>query len=131
MVRQFAAAPGARIVVEGLQFAGAECILSFDQEKILMDVFWSIDQLLNDPVSATRYKTVKFEVRGYSTFADNEKENRGLSENCANVVAYDLMRTGIPASHLQIKPMGSKGFGALGPPNRQGDRLRVEFVRIK
>ena len=129
---------GTTIPIKGLEFPGPECVLTFDQQRILRQVFNSLEEItentVNDPdlKRVAEHKKMKFEIRGYSNSGATERERRALSENCANIVMFTLTRTGTPASRLQAKAMGSRKSSArrksvLSPTGR----LWVEFVRTQ
>ena len=135
---EFIVPPGTPIVINGLEFHGPECIVTPVQDRILAQVFFSIEEItentLNDPDPArvAEYKHMRFDVRGYSTYSASKMENEALSENCANAVAYNLIRNGTPAARLRVKAMGAKPSAAVLAGNYDPvNKLRVEFVRTK
>jgi outer membrane protein OmpA-like peptidoglycan-associated protein len=125
---------GTTVVVKGLEFDGPPCSLSPDQERILRQVFNSIEEItentLNDTDAArvAKFKAMKFEIRGYSTFAGDQKADRALSEDCANIVVRYLTGDGTPAWRLTAKGLGSRMPAAHRSSTR---KLMVDFTRTK
>src|SRR5439155_21238719 len=76
------------------------------------------------------FKGMKFEIRGYSTFAGNKGKDKALSEICANVVLNFLTTQGTPAWRLRAKGLGSKR-SATGITQSLRHKLAVEFSRTK
>ena len=134
---EFIVPPGTPIVIKGLEFTGPECVMTPVQNRILTQVFFSIEEItentLNDPDPArvAEYKHMRFDVRGYSTYAATDNENAALSENCAKAVAFNLIRNGTPAERLRVRAMGSKTSAAHAGSGDPAAKLRVEFVRTK
>jgi outer membrane protein OmpA-like peptidoglycan-associated protein len=125
---------GTSVVVKGLEFDGPACSLTPAQERILRQVFNSLEEITENTVNDTNtarvaeFKKMKFEIRGYSTFAGNPKNDKALSEDCAKVVLSYLTRDGTPAWRLTAKGLGSKT-----PATRWSSthKLMVEFTRTK
>jgi len=124
---------GTSVIVKGLEFDGPACSLTSAQERILRQVFNSLEEITENTVNDTdtarvaEFKEMKFEIRGYSTFAGNQKKDKALSEDCANVVLSYLTSDGTPAWRLTAKGLGSK------TPTRRSSthKLMVEFTRTK
>ena len=133
---EFVVPVGTSVVIKGLEFAGPECSLSLDQERIMTQVFNSLEEITENTVNDTNlarvaeFKGMKFEIRGYSTFAGNKGKDKALSEICANVVLNFLTTQGTPAWRLRAKGLGSKR-SATGSTQNLRHKLAVEFSRTK
>lgn len=125
---------GTTVAVKGLEFDGPTCTLSPDQERIMRQVFNSLEEITENTVNDTdtarvaEFKKMKFEIRGYSSFAGNPKKDKVLAEDCANVIMTYLTTDGTPAWRLTAKGLGSKTPAARGSSTQT---LRVEFARTK
>ena len=125
---------GTSIVVNGLEFDGPVCSLTSAQERILRQVFNSLEEITENTVNdadtarVAEFKEMKFEIRGYSTLAGNQKNDKALSKNCASVVSSYLMSEGTPAWRLTAKGLGSRKPAA---GRSSTHKLMVEFTRTK
>ena len=133
---EFVVPVGTSVLIKGLEFAGPDCSISSDQERILTQVFNSLEEITENTVNDTNlarvaeFKGMKFEIRGYSTFAGNKGKDKALSEICANVVLNFLATQGTPAWRLRAKGLGSKR-SATGITQSLRHKLAVEFSRTK
>jgi hypothetical protein len=135
---QFVVPVGTSVVVSGLEFQGPACSLTFDQERTLTQVFNALEEITENTVNDTdrrrvaEFKKMRFEIRGYSTFADDRNQDEALSEKCATIVMKYLTSQGTPAWRLEAKGMGSKRSPARKTASGTSTyKLAVDFVRTK
>jgi len=131
---EFVVPVGTTVVVKGLEFDDAACSPTSTQERILRQVFNSLEEITENTVNdknvarVAEFKQMKFEIRGYSTLAGNQKEDMALSEDCARMVMSHLTSDGTPAWRLTAKGLGSKKPAA---GRSSAHKLTVEFTRTK
>ena len=80
------------------------------------------------PARVTEFKKMKFEIRVYSTFAGNAKNDEVLSEACARVAMSYLTSDGAPAWRLTA--MGARSETPAAGRSATY-KLMVEFTRTK
>jgi len=133
---EFVVPVGTSVVVKGLEFSDPACSLSSHQERILTQVFFSLEEITENTVNDTdsarvaEFNGMKIEIRGYSTFAGKKGKDKILSEHCAEVVLNYLTTQGTPAWRLRAKGLGSKR-SATGRTQSLTHKLAVEFLRTK
>jgi len=135
---EFVVPVGTTVVVKGLDFAGPACSLTFNQERILTQVFNSLEEITEntvndtDPARVAEFKKMRFAIRGYSTYAGDRKQDKALSLDCAKVMAKYLTSQGTPAWRLEANGLGSKGSSARSTaPGTSTNKLTVDFLRTK
>lgn len=126
---------GTSVVVTGLEFDSIDCALTAEHQRILTQVFNSLEEITEntlgdaDPGRVAAFRKMQFEIRGYSA---NLGHDRTVSRNCAERVRTFLTNLGTPAWRLSAKGLGDrKSDGQPAVAERQTSRLRVEFTRTR
>jgi len=109
---QFVVPVRTSVFIKELEFEGPGCSLTFDQQRTLTQVFNALEEITENTVNDTdrrrvaEFKKMRFEIRGYSTFADDRNQDKALSQKCAAIVMKYLTSQGTPAWRLEAKGMG-------------------------
>jgi len=133
---EFVVPVGTSVVIKGLEFSDPPCSLSSHQERILTQVFFSLEEITENTVNDTNsarvaeFEGMKFEIRGYSTFTGNKGKDKTLSKICAEAVLNYLTTQGTPAWRLRAKGLRSKK-SATGSTQSLIHKLTVDFLRTK
>jgi len=122
---QFLVPVGSVITIQFLNFAPGVSTLSPTQERIVQQVFNSIEEITENTVGDTNmprvaeYKNMQFEIRGYSDNSGSSETDTALSAARAKTVVNLLTRLGTPPWRMKVKAM----------PAEQERKSMVVFVR--
>ncbi len=135
---QFVVPVGTTVVIPGLEFDISTCALNTTQERIMAQVFNSLEEITEntvndtDPKRVAEFKQMRFEIRGYSAFAGSKRKDKALSTSCATVIMNFLTISGTPAWRLRVRGRGQQRSEAgQAAPTPSTHQLSVDFVRIK
>ena len=135
---QFIVPVGTSIRIAGLEFRSLPCALTSLHERILRQVFNSLEEITEntvndqDPARVAEFRKMEFEVRGYSAASGHPDLDEANSKACAEVAMAHLTNLGTPAWRLKAKGLDPTRPGTTAtrvPRPRSG--VRVEFVRTK
>ncbi len=126
---QFIVPVGTAIIIKGLEFEPGVAKLTGQQERIVQQIFNSIEEVTegisSDPDAArvAGFKKMQFEIHGYAEKADGRENNAALGEARARAVMNFLTNCGTPPWRLKARGFSSN---KVSPPKKNG---RVELVR--
>ena len=113
---------GAKIVLDGVEFATGKATITDASQEILEKAFQTL----------RAYPDMVVEIHGYTDSTGSRNGNLRLSQSRANAVRAYLVKKGIDGARME-----AKGFGPDNPiadngtaEGRQKNR-RIEFVRVK
>ncbi len=127
---QFIVPVGTIIPIEGLEYDAGITNLTTTQERILQQVFNSIEEVTENTMGDTdlarvgEFKKMSFEIRGYGDGPGNAKTNLLMGQARANAALVFLTRLGTPAWRLHATT-------ANGPAGTAQNRGRIVFVRTR
>lgn len=132
---QFIVPVGTVIIIKGLEFEPGIFTLTPMQERIVQEVFNSIEEITENTVGDTNaarvaeFKGMEFEIRGYPDGSGRRAERVALAEARAMSVLRFLARLGTPTWRLKAKGIPSEKFTVGG---KSGQKFgTVEFVRTR
>lgn len=136
---QFVVPVGTTVVIEGLEFESGTSTLTPMQERIVQQIFNSLEEITENTVGDTdearvkEHKKMVFEIRGYSADTGDRERDVKFSEECAKAVLNHLTKLGTPPRHLKSKGFGSENPVAPHTTTAEGrmKNCRVEFVRMQ
>jgi outer membrane protein OmpA-like peptidoglycan-associated protein len=122
---QFLVPVGSVITIPSLAFSPGVSRLSPTQERIVQQVFNSLEEITENTVGDTNtarvaeYKKMQFEIRGYSDNSGAPETDTALAAARAKTVMNRLAHLGTPRWRLTVKAM----------PAEQERKSMVVFVR--
>jgi outer membrane protein OmpA-like peptidoglycan-associated protein len=135
---EFLVPVGSVIVITGLEFEPGASALTRMHERIVQQIFNSIEEITENTVGDTNgtrvreLKDIQFEIRGYPDDSGGREGNVALSEERAKAVLNLLTYLGTPQWRLKATGLGAKGRSSwtASQANRK-TYGRVEFVRTR
>ena len=135
---EFLVPVGSVIVLKGLEFEPGVATLTRTQERIVQQVFNSLEEITENTVGDTNstrvaeFMKLKLEVRGYSDGSGSRESKLALAEARAKAVMHFLTSLGTPAWRLKASGIETEGATAANAGVENGKRQgRVEFVRTR
>lgn len=135
---QFLVPADSVIVIQVLEFEPGISTLTRMQERIVQQIFNSIEEITENTVGDTNgarvaeFKTMEFDIRGYPDDSGSRESNVALSEARAKSVLDFLTNLGTPSWRLKAKGVDSQNSTPLSASAE--DRKRngtVVFVRTR
>ena len=135
---QFLVPIGSVIIITGLEFEPGVSTLTRMQERIVQQVFNSLEEITENTMGDTNstrvaeFKQMEFEIRGFADESGSGASKVALAEGRAKAVMNLLTNLGTPAWRLKATGLGAEGATTANTiavaRNQQG---RVEFIRTR
>jgi outer membrane protein OmpA-like peptidoglycan-associated protein len=135
---QFLVPVGSAIVIKGLEFDPGVSTLTRMQERIVQQVFNSLEEITENTVGDTNstrvaeFKKMEFEIRGYADMSGSGASNAALAETRAKAVLNFLTYLGTPP--WRLKATGLRAEDAIpskAVAETREKHGRVEFIRTR